>query len=147
MAKRRKIDRPRTGTPAYYRKVWIRRKTKTPAEAFYKRPDSTNKRRYRPGTLALKEIRHYQKSTGFLTRSLPFARLVHEIAASEDSKMPSFAKEMKFSKISIFMLHIAAEQYIIDLFVDAYYCTTHAGRTTILPKDLQLARRIRGERV
>ena len=38
------------------------------------------KHQYRPGTLALREIRHYQKKTNLLIKRMPFARLVREIA-------------------------------------------------------------------
>uniref|UniRef100_A0A7M4FR36 Core Histone H2A/H2B/H3 domain-containing protein n=1 Tax=Crocodylus porosus TaxID=8502 RepID=A0A7M4FR36_CROPO len=71
--------------------------------------------RYRPGTVALREIRRYQKSTELLIRKLPFQRL-------------------------------ASEAYLVGLFEDTNLCAIHAKRVTIMPKDIQLARRIRGER-
>ena len=95
--------------------------------------------RYRPGTVALREIRRYQKSTDLMLRKLPFQRLVREIA--ED-----FKADLRFQSSAIMALQEAAEAYLVGLFEDTNLCAVHAGRVTILPKDIQLARRIRGER-
>lgn len=94
--------------------------------------------RYRPGTVALREIRRYQKSTELLVRKLPFQRLVREIAQD-------FKNDMRFQGSAIMALQEAAESYLVMLFVDTNLCAIHAKRVTILPKDIQLARRIRGE--
>ena len=96
--------------------------------------------RYRPGTQALREIRRYQKSTELLLRKLPFQRLVREIAAD-------FKGDLRFQSSAVFALQEAAEAYLVGLFEDTNLCAIHAKRVTIMPKDLQLARRIRGERV
>ena len=96
--------------------------------------------RYRPGTVALREIRRYQKSTDLLIRKLPFQRLVREVATS-------FHSELRFQKSAVLALQEAAEEYIIGLFQDTNLCAIHAKRVTIYPKDMSLARRIRGERV
>ena len=96
--------------------------------------------RYRPGTVALREIRRYQKSTELLLRKLPFQRLVREIAAD-------FKGDLRFQSSAVFALQEAAEAYLVGLFEDTNLCAIHAKRVTIMPKDLQLARRIRGERV
>ena len=96
--------------------------------------------RYRPGTVALREIRRYQKSTELLLRKLPFQRLVREIAAD-------FKGDLRFQSSAVFALQEAAEAYLVGLFEDTNLCAIHAKRATIMPKDLQLARRIRGERV
>jgi histone H3 len=95
--------------------------------------------RYRPGTVALREIRKYQKSTELLIRKLPFQRLVREIAQD-------FNTELRFQSHAILALQEAAEAYLIGLFEDTNLCALHAKRVTIMPKDIQLARRIRGER-
>lgn len=97
-------------------------------------------RRYRPGTVALREIRHYQNSTELLIRKLPFQRLVREIARD-------FKQELRFQAIAILALQEAAEAYLVGLFEDTNLCAIHAKRVTIMPKDMLLARRIRGERV
>ena len=96
-------------------------------------------RRFRPRMMALKEIRHYQKFTGFLIRKLPFQRLVREIAID-------VAQEMRFQSSVLLALQEAAEVYLVGLFEDTNLCAIHARRVTILPKDIQLARRIHGER-
>jgi histone H3 len=95
--------------------------------------------RYRPGTVALREIRRYQKSTDLLIRKMPFQRLVREIAQD-------FRSEIRFQANAIIALQEATETYLTGLFEDTNLCAIHGKRVTILPKDLQLARRIRGER-
>ena len=93
-----------------------------------------------PGTVALREIRKYQKSTELLLRKLPFQRLVREIAAQ-------FKGDLRFQSTAILALQEASEAYLVSLFEDTNLCAIHAKRVTIMPKDIQLARRIRGERV
>ena len=104
-------------------------------------PQCTTKRkhRYRPGTLALREIRHYQKKTNLLIKRAPFARLVKEIAQD-------LMAEMRFRSSAISALQEAVEAYLVGLFEDTNLCAIHAKRITIMPRDIQLARRIRGER-
>ena len=96
--------------------------------------------KYRPGTVALREIRRYQKSTELLIRKLPFQRLVREIA-QDLSKM-----SIRFQSGAIIALQEASEAYLVGLLEDSNLCAIHAKRVTIMPKDIQLARRIRGER-
>ena len=93
----------------------------------------------RPGTVALREIRRYQKSTELLIRKLPFQRLVREIAQD-------FKTDLRFQSAAIGALQEASEAYLVGLFEDTNLCAIHAKRVTIMPKDIQLARRIRGER-
>uniref|UniRef100_A0A4W2HPP0 Histone H2A n=1 Tax=Bos indicus x Bos taurus TaxID=30522 RepID=A0A4W2HPP0_BOBOX len=95
--------------------------------------------RYRPGTVALREIRRYQKSTELLIRKLPFQRLVREIAQD-------FKTDLRFQSSAVMALQEACEAYLVGLFEDTNLCAIHAKRVTIMPKDIQLARRIRGER-
>ncbi len=95
--------------------------------------------RYRPGTVALREIRKYQKSTELLIRKLPFQRLVREIASE-------YKNDLRFQSSAVLALQEAAESYMIGLFEDTNLCAIHGKRVTIMPKDMQLARRIRGER-
>ncbi|XP_065224106.1 uncharacterized protein LOC135848206 [Planococcus citri] len=104
----------------------------TPANGRIKKPY-----RYRPGTVALREIRRYQRSTELLIRKLPFQRLVREIAQD-------YKHELRFQCAAISALQEACEAYLIGLFEDTNLCAIHAKRVTIMPKDLQLARRIRG---
>lgn len=95
--------------------------------------------RFRPGTVALREIRKYQKSTDLLIRKLPFQRLVREIAAS-------FRVDLRFQSSAIAALQEAAEAYLVSLFEDTNRCAIHANRVTIMERDIQLAQLIRGER-
>ena len=94
--------------------------------------------RYRVGTAALKDIRHFQKTSALLIRRLPFQRLVREIAQD-------YKTDLQFQSMAILCLQEAMEAYLVRLFDDANLCAIHARRVTIMPKDIQLARRIRGE--
>ena len=96
-------------------------------------------KKFRPGIAALKEIRHFQKGSSLLIRKLPFQRLVREIAKD-------FKTDLRFQQAAIEALQEAAEAYLVGLFEDSNLCAIHAKRVTIMPKDIQLARRIRGER-
>jgi len=97
------------------------------------------KPRYRPGENSIREIRRYQKSTELLVRKLPFQRLIREIAQN-------YKSDLRFQGSAIMALQEAAESYLVGLFEDTNLCAIHAKRVTILPKDIQLSRRIRGER-
>eukprot|EP00467_Chlorarachnion_reptans_P016791 CAMPEP_0114516554 /NCGR_PEP_ID=MMETSP0109-20121206/17396_1 /TAXON_ID=29199 /ORGANISM="Chlorarachnion reptans, Strain CCCM449" /LENGTH=194 /DNA_ID=CAMNT_0001696963 /DNA_START=66 /DNA_END=650 /DNA_ORIENTATION=- len=94
--------------------------------------------RFKPGTVATREIRKFQKSTELLIRKLPFQRLVREI--SQDMKT-----ELRFQSSSVRALQESAEAYLVSLFEDCNLAALHAKRVTIMPKDMYLARRIRGE--
>ena len=109
------------------------------AEGLMKKQKLTTKRRYRPGKKALREIRQYQKSTNLLLRKLPFQRLVREIAQD-------FRSDLRFQASAILALQEGSEAYLVGLFEDTNLIAIHGKRVTIFPKDLQLARRIRGER-
>ncbi|KAM0338126.1 hypothetical protein ACHAPU_011436 [Fusarium lateritium] len=98
------------------------------------------RRRYRPGTVALREIRRYQGGTKLLLQKLPFARLVREIAIP----MRPQGTGLRWQSQAIMALQEAAEAFMVHLFEDTKLCAIHAGRVTIMPKDMQLARRIRG---
>ncbi|KZT17940.1 histone-fold-containing protein, partial [Neolentinus lepideus HHB14362 ss-1] len=110
------------------------RKTAHAATGGVKKPH-----RFRPGTVALREIRRYQKSTELLIRKLPFQRLVREIAQN-------FKPDLRFQASAVTALQEAAEAYLVSLFEDTNLAAIHAKRVTIRSKDLALARRLRGER-
>ncbi len=99
--------------------------------------------RFRPGTVALRQIRKYQKSTDLLLAKLPFNRLVREIT---ETKAGVVGKSYRYQASAVLALQEAAEAYLVNLFEDSNLCAIHAKRVTILPKDIQLARRIRGEK-
>ncbi|KAK6464300.1 histone-fold-containing protein [Scheffersomyces coipomensis] len=101
---------------------------------------TVRKRRYKPGTNALREIRQYQKSTDLLLRKLPFARLVKEVA--ENYIGADYG--IRWQSNAVLALQEACEAFLIHLLEDTNLCAIHAKRVTIMQKDIQLARRIRG---
>ena len=108
-----------------------------PAEAA---ADSMKKaRRYRPGTVALREIKRYQKSIDLLVPRAAFARLVRNICHD-------LTDEMRFTSDALRALQESSEAYIVGVFEDTNLCAIHAKRATIYKKDMDLARRIRGDR-
>ena len=97
------------------------------------------KRRFRPGTVALREIQWYQKSTDLLIRRAPFQWVIYEI-------MRGFRNDLRIQAAAIKGLQEAAKAYLVGLFEDSNLCAIHARWVTIMPRDVQLARRICGER-
>ncbi|XP_074633076.1 uncharacterized protein LOC141891925 isoform X1 [Acropora palmata] len=135
-------------SPAKGRKSVPHRRSTQSTEVIHKnvRNQSTTKgestrkkRRYRPGTRALMEIKYYQKTTHLLLRKKPFMRLVREIA-------DRFYKqgELRWQITALFALQESAEAFLVRLFEDSNLCAIHAKRVTVMPRDMQLARRIRG---
>ena len=96
--------------------------------------------RYRPGTVALREIRKYQKSTELLIPRLAFRRLVKEI--TQDYKT-----DLRFQSLALVALQEAAEAFLVGMFEDVNECAIHARRVTIMPRDFRLAKRIRGDKL
>ncbi|XP_041260510.1 uncharacterized protein LOC121335966 [Onychostruthus taczanowskii] len=134
MARTKQTARKSTGGKAPRKQLATKAARKSaPATGGVKKPH-----RYRPGTVALREIRRYQKSTELLIRKLPFQRLVREIAQD-------FKTDLRFQSSAVMALQEASEAYLVGLFEDTNLCAIHAKRVTIMPKDIQLARRIRGE--
>ncbi|KAL9938877.1 hypothetical protein V8E36_002596 [Tilletia maclaganii] len=97
--------------------------------------------RYKPGTVALREIRRYQNSTELLIRKLPFQRLVREIVQNR-----LLRDDVCIQSSALGALQEACEAYLVSLFSDVNLAAIHAKRVTIMPKDMALARRIRGDR-
>jgi len=98
------------------------------------------KKKYLPGVKALQEIRKFQKTTNNLIPALPFSRLVREIC----QKVAAGVGELRFQSAAIKALQEASEAFLVGLFEDVCLCAIHAKRVTIMPKDMSLARRIRG---
>ena len=120
------------------------RRKKNP-KAFRSNPQAYRDARFlTPGTRALFEIRHFQKQTELLMRKLPFQRVVREVAHDVAPVAPG-GEGYRWQSSAINALQEAAEDYLIRLFEDTTLCALHARRVTIFPKDIQLARRIRGE--
>jgi histone H3 len=97
-------------------------------------------RRRRPGQAALREIRKYQKGTELLIKRAPFKRVVREIM---HKFQPGFCIQLP----ALEALQEASEAYLVGVFEDTNLCAIHAKRVTIMPKDMQLAIRIRGGRM
>ncbi|GER57400.1 histone H3, partial [Striga asiatica] len=136
MARTKQTARKSTGGKAPRKQLATKAARKSaPATGGVKKPH-----RFRPGTVALREIRKYQKSTELLIRKLPFQRLVREIAQD-------FKTDLRFQSSAVAALQEAAEAYLVGLFEDTNLCAIHAKRVTIMPKDIQLARRIRVDSV
>lgn len=135
MARTKQTARKSTGGKAPRKQLAMKVARKTaPGTGTIKKPH-----RYRPGTVALREIRKYQKTTELLIRKLPFQRLVRELSQEVRS-------DMRFQSAAMLALQEASESYLVGLFEDTNLCAIHAKRITIMPKDIHLARRIRGER-
>ncbi|KAL8164099.1 UNVERIFIED_CONTAM: hypothetical protein K2H54_045946 [Gekko kuhli] len=131
MARTKQTARKSTGGKAPRKQLATKAARKSaPATGGVKKPH-----RYRPGTVALREIRRYQKSTELLIRKLPFQRLVREIAQD-------FKTDLRFQSSAVMALQEASEAYLVGLFEDTNLCAIHAKRVTIMPKDIQLARRV-----
>lgn len=136
MARTKQTARRSTGGKAPRKQLATKAARRTsPSSGGVKKPH-----RYRPGTVALREIRKYQKSTDLLIRKAPFQRLVREIAQD-------YKSDIRFQSTAVLALQEASEAYLVGLFEDTNLCAMHAKRVTIMPKDIQLARRIRGERM
>lgn len=131
-----KVSRKRKAEemPIPVRKRLAKINSRTPVTGGVKKPH-----RYRPGTVALRDIRHYQRSTELLMQKVPFQRLVREIAQD-------FKNDLRFQGKAILALQEASEAYLVDLFQETNLAALHAKRVTIMSKDIQLAHRIRGGR-
>ena len=135
MARTKQTARKSTGGKAPRKMLATKAARKSaPAPGGIKKPH-----RYRPGTVALREIRKYQKSTEFLIRKAPFQRLVREITQAHKG-------DLRFQSSALGASQEASEAYLVGLFEDTNLCAIHAKRVTIMPKDIQLTRRIQRER-
>ena len=96
------------------------------------------KPKFKPGTVALREIKKYQRSTDLLLPRAPFQRLVREITGGHDP-------DLRFAPQALIALQEATEAYLVGIFEDTQLCAIHAKRVTVYKKDMELARRIRGD--
>ena len=134
MARTKQTARKSTGGKAPRKQLATKAARKTaPSTGGVKKPH-----RFRPGTVALREIRRYQGSTQLLLRKLPFQRLIREVAQE-------FKAEIRFAGAALMCLQEATEAHVVHLFEDANLCCIHGKRVTLFSKDIQLARRIRSE--
>jgi len=100
--------------------------------------DEKKKIRFRPGTVALREIKRYQKATNMLLPRAPFQRLVRDICGEMDN-------DLRFQSQALMAIQESAEAYLVGIFEDSNLCCIHAKRVTVAKKDMDLARRIRGD--
>jgi histone H3 len=110
------------------------KKTKAP-----RAPGMKKSRRFRPGTVALRQIRKFQKGTNTLIRKAPFQRMVREVANTQKDGL-------RWQSAAVAAMQEATESYVIGLLSDSNLCALHARRVTVMPRDIHLARRLRGER-
>ncbi|XP_054612179.1 histone H3-like [Dunckerocampus dactyliophorus] len=112
MARTKQTARKSTGGKAPRKQLATKAARKSaPATGGVKKPH-----RYRPGTVALREIRRYQKSTELLIRKLPFQRLVREIAQD-------FKTDLRFQSSAVMALQESSEAYLVGLFEDTNFST------------------------
>ncbi|OXB71062.1 UNVERIFIED_CONTAM: hypothetical protein H355_014469 [Colinus virginianus] len=117
MARTKQTARKSTGGKAPRKQLASKAARKTaPLSGGIKKPH-----RYRPGTVALREIRKFQKSTDLLIRKLPFQRLVREIAQD-------FKTDLRFQSQAILALQEAAEAYLVLLSVQHSQLTAKIER-------------------
>ncbi|KAI4342981.1 hypothetical protein MLD38_027537 [Melastoma candidum] len=139
VSRKREIGSPSTAGPSSTPGTNTRtspRKRAAPPE------DSTGRkkaRRFRPGTVALREIRHYQKSINLLIPAAPFIRTVREITGNLAPGISRWTAE------ALLAIQEAAEDFLVHLFEDAMLCAIHARRVTLMKKDFELARRLGGK--
>ena len=134
MVRTKQTARKSTGGKAPRKQLATKAARKSaPATGGVKKPH-----RYRPGTVALREIRKYQKSTDLLLRKLPFQRLVREVAQD-------FKNDLRFQSTAILALQEATEAYLVSVFEDANLAAIHAKRVTVMPRDLALVTKIRAD--
>lgn len=100
-------------------------------------------KRKRPGTVALREIRKYQRSTDFLLRKRPFIQVVRSKMDELSPRLPDGRKVDRFQLNALLALQEATEAYIIQVLEDANLAAVHAKRVTVMPKDIDLSKRIR----
>ena len=92
--------------------------------------------RYRPGTVALREIRKYQKSSELLIPKLPFQRVVRDVAME-------FRGDLRFQGSAVMALQEATEAYVVHWMEDALLAALHRKCVTIMPADFLLVRKLR----
>jgi histone H3 len=101
---------------------------------------------YCPGTVALRKIRHYQKSTDLLIRKMPIQCLAREVLQDLQNPIIGVRNNVsRFQAMSLFSMQESVEAFSVGLFEDANLCAIHTRRVTIMPKDMQLSLQIRGE--
>nr|XP_006821693.1 PREDICTED: histone H3-like [Saccoglossus kowalevskii] len=127
MARTKQTARKSTGGKAPRKQLATKAARKSaPATGGVKKPH-----RYRPGTVALREIRRYQKSTELLIRKLPFQRLARDIAQD-------FKTDLRFQSSAVMALQEASEAHLVGLFEDTNLCAITPNVSPSCPKTSNL---------
>ncbi|KEH18686.1 putative transcription factor Hap3/NF-YB family [Medicago truncatula] len=100
--------------------------------------EEKKKRRNRPGTVALREIRKFQKAVNLLIPCAPFVRCVKQITNQLSMEVSRWTAE------ALLALQEAAEEHLVRMFEGGMLCALHAKRVTLMKKDLELTRRLTG---
>lgn len=96
--------------------------------------------RHRKGWVAKQSVRKNQKTSCLFIPHAPMRRIIRELLAD-------IGHDLRQSKTGLMYVHSLIEHYITDIAMDANLCARHAKRTMLMPKDIQIARTIRGERL
>lgn len=131
MARTKQTARKNMGGKAPRKQLASKAAKKSTGTVAVKRPH-----RFKAGTVALREIRKYQKTTDLLIRKLPFQRLVREVASE-------YKTDVRFQSSSILAIQESLENYLTGLFEDGNRCAIHAKRVTLMARDLHLVHKIK----
>lgn len=131
MARTKQTAKKSTGGKAPRKQLATKAARKSVGTVAAKRPH-----RFKAGTVALREIRKYQKTTDLLIRKLPFQRLVREVASEHKA-------DVRFQSSSILAIQESLENYLTGLFEDSNRCAIHAKRVTLMARDLHLVNKIK----
>ncbi|KIH45993.1 core histone H2A/H2B/H3/H4 [Ancylostoma duodenale] len=127
------------------RRLETKRKLHSGEKAKEKTGTIAVKRRAKPGVKALRDIRHLQRTTELLIPRLSFQRVVREITNKICAKRE--IDDLRWQSNGLLALQEAAEVYLTCMFEDSNLAAIHARRVTIMPKDMHLVRRLRGEHI
>ncbi|KAL6122573.1 hypothetical protein NUSPORA_00339 [Nucleospora cyclopteri] len=126
-------------TPSKGGKIYTQKTpVKKPLELISSLQAASKPKKFKPGTLALKEIRKYQKSTDLLLRKMTFKRVVREIIRNLDNSV-----ELRFQAASFSVLQESTENFLVGMLEDSYRCAIHAKRVTLMPRDINLIYKIK----
>ena len=100
------------------------------------------KRRYRPGTVALREIMKYQKATELLIRKISFQRLVREV--SQQVCLDLGRDPVRYQSTAILALQKASEDFLVRMFAQVQDIAICGKVITIQEKHIQLWKRLFG---
>lgn len=108
-----------------------RKETETGVENSSTLPDGTKRpHRWRPGTVALRNIRMYQKREDLLIQNAPFERIVRKLAGKENN--------LRFTHEFMIAFQHLCENDVVTLLNGANSLAIHASRETVQPSDIKL---------